>query len=323
MESESPRDRSAAVAAHRAHQSDWREKELGWPAGPPTHRGAAKRYPVLGSCLAPEFDGRSAKAEGLNLMSPAAKSYADARLAQLQTLGGLAEDDRLWRNLLSSQPLAFSIAGELREHPAATARVFAALTGQQVASLEDLADTQTPSHDLGGIEAEWFPPRDLHTGDRSGFDIAAYLRLQEGESLLVSVEVKYVDTFSAKKVTWERYATQLASAGLDEGSMTRIVAAGGSQFLRSVLLTDSLRRHGLRRRHEVHRTLAVVLGRQDDRNARKVVQTIAACQPHTPVAYWSHEDFFDACAAQPELARWAGRMQRRYVLAVGKTWTSE
>ena len=52
------------------------------------------------------------------------------------------------------------------------------------------------------MEAEWFPPRDLHTGDRSGFDMAAFLRLRSGERLLVSVEVKYVDTFSAKKLEY-------------------------------------------------------------------------------------------------------------------------
>lgn len=310
-----PRDRSATVAAHRAHQSTWREEVLGWPAGPPTHRSAAKRYSVLGSCLAPDFDGRSAKGEGVNLMSPAAKAYADQRQQELAVLGGLAEDDRLWRNLLSSQPLAFSIAGELREHPKAAARVFATLTGEPVAALDDLADIDEPSHRLGAIEAEWFPPRDLHTGDHSGFDIAAYLRLKGGESLLVSLEVKYVDTFSSEKVTWQRYAAQLTAAGLDEESMTEIVAAGASQFLRSVLLTDSLRRIGLRDGREVDRTLAIVLARGDDASARKVVRKVAEYERHTPVAYWSHEEFFAACAAQPELAGWAERMRRRYVLS--------
>ena len=83
-----PLDRNSTVAAHRAHQSAWRERELGWPAGPPTHLGAAERYPVLRSCLAAEFEGRSAKGDGLNLMSPAAKAYADVRRAELQALGG-------------------------------------------------------------------------------------------------------------------------------------------------------------------------------------------------------------------------------------------
>ncbi|MFW5472297.1 hypothetical protein ACOCJ5_03215 [Knoellia sp. CPCC 206450] len=170
-----PLDRNVTVAAHRAHQSEWREAVLGWPAGPPTHQGAAKRYPVLGSCLAPNFNGRSAKDEGVNLMSPAAKGYADRRQQELAALGGLAEDDRLWRNLLSGQPLAFSIAGELRHHPEAAARVFATLTGEDVVALDDLADTDEPSHHLGGVEAECFPPRELQC--ENGFT-ARRLRLR-------------------------------------------------------------------------------------------------------------------------------------------------
>lgn len=310
-----PRDRSAAVAAHRRHQSDWREKVLGWPAGPPTHPGAAKRFPVLGSCLATDFTGRRVKDEGLNLMSPAARQYARFRQEELRKLGGLAESERLWRNLLSSQPLAFSIAGELRAHPQAAARVFADLTGLDVVVLERLEDPGSPSHHLDGIEAEWFPPRDLHTGDRSGFDMAAFLRLRSGERLLVSVEVKYVDTFSAKKLEYKGYTDYVNAAGLGQVACQDIVANGGSHFLRSVLLTDSLRRQGLRGGGEVDRTLAVVLARSDDKSAAKVVQTIARYQPRTPVALWSHENFLDACAVQPELTEWAARMRARYLLA--------
>jgi hypothetical protein len=248
-------------------------------------------------------------------MSPAAKTYADQRQQELAALGGLAEDDRLWRNLLSSQPLAFSIVGELRQHPEAAARVLASLTGESVAALADLDDVEVPSHQLHGLEAEWFPPRALHTRDRSGFDIAAYTRLENGETLLVSIEVKYVDTFSPQKLSWSgQYADHAAGSGLDRAAFEDIVAAGGSQFLRSVLLTDSLRRTGLRGAGEVDRTLAVVLARGDDRSAQKVVSTIAGHSPSTPVALWSHEAFIDACGTQPELAAWAQRMQRRYLL---------
>lgn len=61
--------------------------------------------------------------------------------------------------------------------------------------LEHLEYSSAPSYQGSG-SAEWFRPRDRHTGDRSGFDIAAYLRLQSGERLLVSIDVKYADTFS-------------------------------------------------------------------------------------------------------------------------------
>jgi hypothetical protein len=113
----------------------------------------------------------------------------------------------------------------------------------------------------------------------------------------------------------EQYAAHADGAGLNRAAFEDIVAAGGSQFLRAVLPTDSLRRTGLRGAGQVDRTLAVVLARGDDRSAQKVVSTIAGQAPSTPVALWSHEAFSDACSAQPELAEWRTRMQRRYLLA--------
>ncbi|MGO4341524.1 PGN_0703 family putative restriction endonuclease [Pedococcus sp. 2YAF34] len=183
--------------------------------------------------------------------------------------------------------------------------------------LEYLEDACTPSHALHGIEAEWFPPRELHTADQSGFDIAAYLVLSDGQRLLVTVEVKYTDSFSAKKMTWERYAAHLQAAGLAERAMQDIVRAGGSQFLRSVSLTDSLRRRGVRSGPGVGRVLAVVLGRGDDKSARAVVNKITEYRPSTPVAFWSHENFPQACSREPELAEWSQSLKRRYVLPVG------
>jgi hypothetical protein len=167
-----------------------------------------------------------------------------------------------------------------------------------------------------GLEAEWFPPRELHTADQSGFDIAAYLKLSDGQRLLLTIEVKYTDSFSAKKMTWERYGAHLEAAGLDEPAMKGIVLAGGSQFLRSVLLTDSLRRRGVRGGPGVGRVLAVVLARGDDGSAKGVVSKIAEYQPSTPVAFWSHEEFLLACSREPDLAEWSDRLKRRYVLPV-------
>ncbi|MBA2323751.1 MAG: hypothetical protein H0V92_06995 [Pseudonocardiales bacterium] len=164
---------SPTQRAHRAHQSSWRTEILGLPAGPPSKR-VRDRYPTLGNFLPESHDGRSAADAGWNLMSDAARTYTHERVQVLARTGGLAEPDRLWRNMLSSQPLAFSIAGELRAHPQAAVAVFTELTGLPVVAFDRLGE---PGDDyrLDGIEAEWSPPRDHHTGDQSGFDIAAML----------------------------------------------------------------------------------------------------------------------------------------------------
>lgn len=283
----------------------------GWPPGPPTDPAARKRYETIGSCLAAEWDGKSAFEHGPNLMSGNAVKYTKQRLQQLSDTGGLAEKERLYRNLLSSQPLAFSIAGELRAHPEAAATVISALADVKLERLQTLADT---THELAGIDAEWAPPRKLHTGDRSGFDIAAYASIAAGEHLLLTVEVKYIDTFSAKKLDYDWYEPHLTRLGLSRRAVEELVAEGCSQFLRSILITDSVRRQGIRGASPIDHALAVVLARSDDRKAQQVVDAIASHNLPTRVGFWSHERFFDECEGQPALEDWAGRMRRRYVL---------
>ena len=268
---------TAAQRRHRAHQSWWRREVLGLPAGPPAAR-VRHRYPTLGNYLPETHDGQSAAAAGWNLMSDAARTYARERLAVLGRTGGLAEPDRLWRNMLSSQPLAFSIAGHLRAYPAAAVAIFAELTGWPVTALDALGDVGD-DHRLDGIEAEWSPPRDGHTGDRSGFDLAALLRLADGTRALVSVEVKYVDSFSPAPLEPERYADHLSATGIGDEAVSAIVGAGASQFLRSVLLTESVRRHGLSREATLDRALSVVLARDDDPAADSAVRLL---QEHVP-----------------------------------------
>lgn len=238
-------------------------------------------------------------------------AYTRQRCEQLGFIGGLAEKDRLYRNLLSSQPLAFSIAGELRAHLDAATRVFSHLAKVKVERFQTLGD---PTHPLDGIDAEWAPPKEHHTGDRSGFDLAAYQFLYSGQDLLLSIEVKYIDTFSPKKIDYARYEPHLSELGLSRAATEKLVTGGCSQFLRSLMLTDSVRRRGVRGSGRIHQASAVVLARSGDKQARRVVAAVASHNTPTRVDFWSHEEFFDACEQQPELDNWAKRMRQRYIL---------
>lgn len=308
-----------ALATHRALQAAWRER-LGWPPGPPTHKAAQRRYDTVPFCLAREHAGRTARDAGVNLMSDDAIDYAKRRGEVLGPIGGLAEEDRLWRNMLSSQPLAFSIAGELRSHPDAAAALFSDLVGEPVHSLDPLVDSGFPEYDLNGIEAEWFPPRRFHTQDRSGFDIAALLRLDD-RRMLLTIEVKYTDSFSSKRLDPERspYDAHLAALGLAKDQTYKLIESGGSQFLRSVMLTDSVRRHGIggqvNNGRGIERALAVVLARADDTTAKKVTDQFAKLNLPTATGLWTHDGLLDAAGRQPELADWAQRMKSRYLNA--------
>lgn len=197
-----PASDTRATRTHRIHQGLWRTEVARWPAGPPQNDIRVRaRYPTLPNWLAETHNGLDVKKTRINLMSPEARQYARQRLALLSRIDGKAEEDRLSRNLLSSQPLAFSIAGHLRFHPSAASRLLRKMTGLPVEALDALKPDSDRLVDfaLDGIEAEWFPPRAEHTGDMSGFDIAACLGLTDGRRILVSIEVKYTDSFSAAR----------------------------------------------------------------------------------------------------------------------------
>ncbi|TDQ04968.1 PGN_0703 family putative restriction endonuclease [Labedaea rhizosphaerae] len=228
----------------------------------------------------------------------------------VRAANGLAEAERLWRNMLSSQPLAFSIVGELRAHERAALAVLGRLTGLELTAFDRLGAPGDPWA-LDGLQAEWAPPRDAHTGDKSGFDMAAVARTAAGERVLVTVEVKYVDTFSPAKLDPARYRLD----GLTESDVAELVDLGASQFLRSVLLTESVRQHGLRDNGGLDKAVALVLCRADDAQARKVVDAVATACPNADlaVALRTHDELFDAADAQPDLREWARAMRRRYL----------
>ncbi|MEJ2869725.1 hypothetical protein WCD74_18285 [Actinomycetospora sp. OC33-EN08] len=306
------------VAARRYEelQARWRSEVLGLPAGPPTHPGS--RRPTVGWCLPRAMGGVTAAEAGWNFLSAAARDYARRR----KDGPGLVAEDRLWRNMLSSQPLAFNVVGELRTHPVAAASVLATLTGLEVVALVSLGD---PDHDrfaLDGLDAEWAPPKEFHTGDQSGFDIAALLRLGDGRRLLLSVEVKYTDYFSpgfrndelARKVVQHR--PHLAELDIDTHRGRELLhARTTSQFLRSVMITDSLVRRGIRGDDHLDGAIAAVLALDRDASAREGVSQVHAALGTSRVqpVFWSLEKFLDHAGAEPALAYWADTMRQRYL----------
>lgn len=267
---------------HRAQQGRWREEVLGMPSG-----GVDSMLP--------------AKHGDANLLSSAAVAYARERIPAVKAVGGVVEEGRLWRNMLSSQPLAFSIVGELRAHPDAALAVLSSLTGTPLAAFDRIDDGDRT---LDGLQAEWAP---RETGDRSAADVAAAVRTADGRRLLVTVEVKYTEPFSPAPL---KEGFDVSGAGLDAAAVDGLHGLGGTQFLRSVLLTDSVRRRGL-----CDDVVAVVLARGDDDRARSVVGAVGTAVPAVPTLFWSIERFADAAATQPALAEWADVLGARYVLA--------
>ena len=264
------------------------------PPGPPV--GVARHiYRVLGSYLPVQHDGVSAAEAGWNLMSAAARSYTRERLDVVGAADELTEAERLWRNMLASRPLAFSIVGELRAHEAAALSVLSRLTGLDLAKFDGLGEPGDPCA-LDGLQADWAAPEESHT-----CDIAAAARTAAGERVSITIEVEYVDTFSPTKLDPARYRVD----GLAE-----LVELGAGQFLRSALLTESVRGDG-----GFDKAVALLLCRADDGQARKVVAAVdrACATTGLTIALRTHEDLFDAAADEPALHDWAQAMRRRYL----------
>ena len=129
--------------------------------------------------------------------------------------------------------------------------------------------------------------------------------------MLITVEVKYTDTFSSDKVTWTKYAHHLRRLGVDESALKQLVDLGCSQVLRQAMLTASIGEHGLvpgaPESGRVDNVMAVVLARGADQTARDVVKAVDAAV-NIPVAFWPLKEFLDAAAAQPALTDWANAM---------------
>ena len=283
---------------------------LDLPPGDPTTPNP--KLPTVDSMLPRKHRGVVAVDAGWNLMSPAAIEYTRLRVPAVKAAKGVVEEDRLWRNMLSSQPLAFSIVGELRAHPAATLELLSEMSGLDLVGYDRITAAD-PAWELEGLQAEWAPPPAENTDDKSGFDIAAAVRTADDRRMLISIEVKYTDSFSPAKLEPKEHRLLLDEIGIDADTTKALVGGGCSQFLRSVLLTHSVGRGGKARRAPLDSAMAVVLCRDNDATAQKVVDLLRSAQSTVPVMLWGLGSFLDAAARRPELADWADTVHARYL----------
>lgn len=161
----------------RAHQGWWRAFVLGLPEGEYLSKNTHKMERVCNRTH--EEQDNAAK----NFLTTSAVKTAQLTLKERnKSSGGKIEIERLWYNLLSSQPLCFNFFGEL---------MFDTSFGLKV------LQTWWPNlTELVKVEFEYSPP-ERFTGDNSAFDIA--LKVKDGEKRgLIGLECKYTDTFSFK-----------------------------------------------------------------------------------------------------------------------------
>src|SRR3954447_11898418 len=161
-------------ACARLLQALWREQHQ-LPIG--THASPDGTRRKLGSRLSPAA-GRS----GANFLSPAVAALTRREVAYRE-VGALIREERLWTNLLSSEPLTFNLFGPLRLDLTLASRVLRLLC---------------PDLKRVSVRAVWFehaPGRGAsrYTGDHTAFDVLLGYDTPQGRTGFVAVEVKYAE----------------------------------------------------------------------------------------------------------------------------------
>jgi hypothetical protein len=178
-------------AAARLLQSLWRE-EKGLPIG--VHRNPKRKTRKLGSRL----DADSAKL-GRNFLSPDIAKLV-YRESVYREIGAMIDEERLWTNLLSSQPLCFNLFGGMKLDADKANQFFRHLFPNYVASVE-------------GIYFEHSPGRGnpAFTDDHTAFDVLVVCTTVDGESGFLAVEVKYSETMTEPPATLRPRYEELSS----------------------------------------------------------------------------------------------------------------
>lgn len=163
-------------AAARFLQSLWRD-EKGLAIG--THHSPKGGLRKLGSRL----DAESAKRGG-NFLSPDIAKLA-LRESVYREIGAVIEQERLWTNMLSSQPLCFNLFGGLKLDAEKANQFFRHILPDYVATVE-------------GIYFEHSPGRGdpTFTNDNTAFDVFVVCATPEGKTGFVAIEVKYSETMA-------------------------------------------------------------------------------------------------------------------------------
>jgi hypothetical protein len=164
----------------RFHQGWWRAFVLAEEEGDYPNREGKRICNTI-------QDGRASKKNFLspNIIQAVEKTIEERR----QIKAGMLDEDRLFNNLLSSQPLCFNFFGEFKLKPELALSVL-----QQF--WPDLTEI---------IEVKFeYAPAENYLKDKSAFDVAFVVMAGEQRGL-IGLESKYADSFSATEYKRDEY----------------------------------------------------------------------------------------------------------------------
>ena len=202
------------TARMRFHQGWWRAFVLCEEPGP---HPKAKGKRICSAIY-------SGEKNHLNFVSDATIGAVTTTLEERsQRSGGIIDEDRLFNNLLSSQPLCFNFFGELKSDTRfaldALRPFFPQLTRVNWTRFE-------------------FRPEPNHTADNSAFDVA--FEVEAGEKTgIIGLECKFTDSFSAEEFDKPEYQDIWERTGAFSASYDSLKAARFNQLFRNQLMAEA------------------------------------------------------------------------------------
>lgn len=275
---------NAWTAGCRWLQSWWRENQLGFPAGELSKRDGSRRVASMLPLDAPR---------DANFLVPSAAKAVDERLAE-GNRSGIVDEDRLRRNLLSSQPACFNLFGPFVEDP------------QTLLPWVQLFDTQAER--VFKVRFEWAPDRSRHFGGGSAFDV--FVDYGAGGRRFLGIECKYAEDLAATSIKVREPYVTFTDGGSDwrEGASRRLDVPRLRQLWLNTLLAQSL----VRREETYESGTVVVVACRADGAAREATGLVRAELHHPDVwlRWCPYEEMLDSIRGHDE---WVDRFRRRYL----------
>lgn len=182
-------DKSTFRRRARVLQSLWRH-DLGYACG--EHRGRP-----LGSRLPMPW----ARESLANYLTPTIREVVRTEVCDpIRAAGKLFGKPRIFNDLLSSQPLAFNLFGELQRDRDLATQLIADLTAGRFAEVTSVGFEESPGRS---------DPK--YTGDRSAFDVFIECRTGRGAPAFLGIEVKYHESLEDKAASHRSRYDELAT----------------------------------------------------------------------------------------------------------------
>lgn len=210
-----PRPSGSGLSARsRFHQGWWRAFVLCEEPG--LHPSDSERT-ICSSIL-------NGEESGANFLTPRIQEAIRQTLEERDGGGsGIILADRLYNNMLSSQPLAFNFFGELKLDPYFAARILGAL----IPGVTRVSSTCF----------EFAPPAN-YSADNSAFDVAFEIEAGQRKGLF-GLECKYTDTFSQDVYDKPQYRELFDSSRAFTVEYDKVIASEFNQLFRNQLLAEA------------------------------------------------------------------------------------